>query len=46
VEIDDDLVTAAGLPRPVDAPTSVLWSPGVRVRVGPKQSGGAGVRPG
>jgi uncharacterized protein YqjF (DUF2071 family) len=38
VELDDGLVGAAGLPRPVGAPTSVLWSPGVRVRFGPKRS--------
>jgi uncharacterized protein YqjF (DUF2071 family) len=44
VRVDDDLVAAAGLPRPQAAPTSVLWSPGVRVRFGPKQPAGAGVR--
>jgi uncharacterized protein len=46
VEVDDDLVAAAGLPRPQGAPTSVLWSPGVRVRFGPKQPARSGVRPG
>ena len=46
VEIDDDLVAATGLPGPLGSPTSVLWSPGVRVRFGPKQPARAGVRPG
>ncbi|AWW42353.1 MULTISPECIES: YqjF family protein [Streptomyces] len=31
---EEDLVTAAGLPRPVGAPVSVLYSPGVSVRFG------------
>jgi uncharacterized protein len=31
-ELDDHLVAAAGLPRPADAPVSVLYSPGVPVR--------------
>lgn len=34
VACDEDLVTAAGLPRPVGEPVSVLYSPGVPVRFG------------
>ncbi|MFC5801293.1 YqjF family protein [Streptomyces formicae] len=34
LKCDEDLVTAAGLPRPVDEPVSVLYSPGVPVRFG------------
>lgn len=37
VHLDDGLVPATGLPAPAGAPASVLWSPGVRVRFGPKQ---------
>jgi uncharacterized protein len=37
VELDDGLVPAAGLPAPAGPPSSVLWSPGVAVRFGPKQ---------
>jgi uncharacterized protein len=37
VDLEDGLVAAAGLPAPVGPPTSVLWSPGVRVRFGPKR---------
>jgi uncharacterized protein YqjF (DUF2071 family) len=37
VRIDDGLVAAAGVPRPEGPPSSVLWSPGVRVRFGPKR---------
>jgi len=33
LELDDDLVVAAGLPRP-QGPPRVLWSPGVSVRIG------------
>ena len=33
LELSDDLVAAAGLPEPTGAP-HVLWSPGVRVRIG------------
>ena len=33
LELSDDLVAAAGLPEPVGDP-HVLWSPGVRVRIG------------
>lgn len=33
LELSDDLVRAAGLPEPEGAP-HVLWSPGVRVRIG------------
>ncbi len=33
LELSDDLVQVAGLPAPVGAP-HVLWSPGVRVRIG------------
>ncbi|WP_092375460.1 YqjF family protein [Micromonospora phaseoli] len=32
--LDDELITAAGLPPPVGAPASVLYSPGVPVRFG------------
>jgi uncharacterized protein YqjF (DUF2071 family) len=35
--LDDGLVPAAGLPAPVGPPSSVLWSPGVRVRFGPRR---------
>lgn len=42
VHVDHELLTAAGLPRPVAAPSSVLWSPGVRVRFGPKRAVGPG----
>ncbi|PZG01137.1 YqjF family protein [Micromonospora deserti] len=34
VALDDDLVSAAGLPAPGSAPVSVLYSPGVPVRFG------------
>ncbi|MDP9791782.1 uncharacterized protein YqjF (DUF2071 family) [Catenuloplanes nepalensis] len=34
LELDDELVTAAGLPAPGGAPVSVLYSPGVPVRFG------------
>jgi uncharacterized protein len=34
LELDDDLLTAAGLPAPTGQPR-VLWSPGVHVRIGP-----------
>ncbi len=34
VDLDDDLVTAAGLPAPAGPPDSVLYSPGVPVRFG------------
>jgi uncharacterized protein len=44
VSLDDELVAATGLPRPAGAPSSVLWSPGVRVRFGPKRP--VRVRPG
>lgn len=33
LDLSDDLVVAAGLPQPQGAP-HVLWSPGVRVRIG------------
>ncbi|MEH0826818.1 MULTISPECIES: YqjF family protein [unclassified Micromonospora] len=33
--LDDELVTAAGLPPPAGPPASVLFSPGVPVRFGP-----------
>jgi uncharacterized protein len=36
--VDDALLVAAGLPRPEAEPSSVLWSPGVPVRFGPKQA--------
>ncbi|SCL72020.1 YqjF family protein [Micromonospora peucetia] len=35
LHLDDELVTAAGLPAPIGAPASVLYSPGVPVRFGP-----------
>jgi uncharacterized protein len=38
VHADTELLTAAGLPRPTAGPTSVLWSPGVKVRFGPKRT--------
>jgi uncharacterized protein len=44
VSLDDGLVAATGLPRPAAPPSSVLWSPGVRVRFGPKRP--VQVRPG
>jgi uncharacterized protein len=34
VSLEDQLVTAAGLPAPAESPVSVLWSPGVRSRFG------------
>ena len=37
VRLDDGLVAATGLPAPDGPPASVLWSPGVRVRFGPKR---------
>jgi uncharacterized protein YqjF (DUF2071 family) len=37
---DDELVAAAGLPQPVDAPI-VHYSPGVDVRIGRPEAGGA-----
>lgn len=41
LELSDDLVAAAGLPRPSGPPVSVLHSPGVNVRFGPAESMGA-----
>lgn len=35
LDFEDDLLAAAGLPRPVEPPVSVLWSPGVPARFGP-----------
>lgn len=35
--LDDGLLDVFGLVRPGAAPSSVLWSPGVRVRFGPKR---------
>ncbi|MEV4846156.1 DUF2071 domain-containing protein [Micromonospora matsumotoense] len=35
LHLDDELVTAAGLPTPTGPPVSVLYSPGVPVRFGP-----------
>ncbi|WP_320064433.1 DUF2071 domain-containing protein [Micromonospora sp. RTGN7] len=35
LHLDDELVTAAGLPAPTEAPASVLYSPGVPVGFGP-----------
>jgi uncharacterized protein YqjF (DUF2071 family) len=37
LDLDDGLVTAAGVPVLAGPPTSVLWSPGVAVRFGPKR---------
>jgi len=34
VRLDDSLVAAAGLPAPEAAPSHVVWSPGVDVRIG------------
>jgi uncharacterized protein YqjF (DUF2071 family) len=34
VELDDDLLAATGLPPPTGPPVSVLYSPGVRGRIG------------
>ncbi|MER7834815.1 DUF2071 domain-containing protein [Streptomyces sp. NPDC096040] len=34
LDLDDELVEAAGLPAPAGPPVSVLWSPGVKVRFG------------
>lgn len=36
LDLDDDLVAAAGLPTVAGAPDSVLFSPGVDVRFGPR----------
>jgi len=38
LDLDEDLVQAAGLPAPVGPPLSVLYSPGVPVRAGPPQA--------
>jgi uncharacterized protein YqjF (DUF2071 family) len=41
IECEEDLTTAAGLPRPAEPPVSVLYSPGVPVRFGrPARPGG------
>jgi len=37
LDLDEDLVQAAGLPAPASQPLSVLYSPGVPVRAGPPQ---------
>jgi uncharacterized protein YqjF (DUF2071 family) len=37
LEFDDDLLASHGLPAPEQAPR-VLWSPGVRVRIGPPRT--------
>ncbi|MEO3762383.1 DUF2071 domain-containing protein [Streptomyces sp. B8F3] len=44
VEYEENLVAAAGLPRPAGDPVSVLYSPGVPVRLGRplRAAGGAG----
>ncbi|MFK0111433.1 YqjF family protein [Streptomyces sp. NPDC091217] len=34
LDLDDELIEAAGLPAPPEPPVSVLWSPGVEVRFG------------
>lgn len=38
VHADPELLVAAGLPLPAAEPSSVLWSPGVPVRFGPKRA--------
>jgi uncharacterized protein len=40
LELDDDLVAAAGLPSPTAAPSSVLFSPAVPVWFGPPEARG------
>ncbi|MFI6938070.1 YqjF family protein [Streptomyces sp. NPDC050418] len=40
---DEDLIEAAGLPRPAGAPVSVLYSPGVPVEFGRPGRGPAGI---
>ena len=40
LDLDDDLVAAAGLPSPMGAPASVLFSPGVPVWFGPPEARG------
>jgi uncharacterized protein YqjF (DUF2071 family) len=35
LDLDEDLIVAAGLPAPGAPPVSVLYSPGVPVRFGP-----------
>jgi len=45
LNLDDDLVTAAGLPAPAGPPVSVLYSPGVPVRFGPPVAVRLAVRP-
>jgi uncharacterized protein len=37
ISLDDRLIEAAGLPAPTDDPISVLWSPGVRAKIGPPE---------
>ncbi|MEH0934709.1 YqjF family protein [Micromonospora psammae] len=44
LHLDDELVTAAGLPAPAGPPVSVLYSPGVPVRFGPPVTVGPGRR--
>jgi uncharacterized protein YqjF (DUF2071 family) len=39
LELDQDLISAAGLPDPVQPPDSVLYAPGVPVRFGPPARG-------
>ena len=45
LHLDDDLVAAAGLPTVGGAPDSVLFSPGVGVRFGPRLPGGQDLSP-
>jgi hypothetical protein len=40
LELDQDLISAAGLPDPAEPPVSVLYSPGVPVRFGPPARAG------
>jgi hypothetical protein len=39
LQLDQDLISAAGLPDPTEPPVSVLYSPGVPVRFGPPARG-------
>ncbi|MEU7060680.1 DUF2071 domain-containing protein [Streptomyces sp. NPDC046197] len=45
LDLDDDLVTAAGLPRMTSPPASVLYSPGVTVRFGTPSDASAALPP-
>ncbi|WP_268904126.1 DUF2071 domain-containing protein [Candidatus Frankia alpina] len=43
LDVDDHLLTAAGLPQPTGAPL-VHYSPGVNVRIGPQRPCSGGLR--